>query len=89
VSVGENLALLIGVINYPPAPAFILTSILQGIREIRGLDQCMCLEKLWVVEGEVRAIRGLSALTRLKELYLYSNHITTMDNLSQLTNLEV
>lgn len=61
----------------------------QEIKEIGGLDQCVHLEKLWIIENEVREIKGLSKLHKLRELYLYSNRITQIKNLEELTNLEV
>ena len=53
------------------------------------MEQCVHLEKLWIVENELTEIKGLSGLHKLKELFLYSNHITRITNLETLTNLEV
>lgn len=61
----------------------------QEIQDISGLEQCVSLEKLWVVENNLRDIQGLATLTMLRELYLYSNHISRIENLGHLTNLEV
>ncbi len=61
----------------------------QEIKEIAPLDQCVNLERLWIVENEVKVIKGLSKLTKLRELYLYSNRISKMEGLQHLTNLEV
>lgn len=61
----------------------------QEIQDISGLEQCVSLEKLWVVENNLQDIQGLAALTKLRELYLYSNHISRIENLGHLTNLEV
>lgn len=62
---------------------------LQGIKEIACLENCVNLEKLWIVENEIKVIQGLDNLRNLKELYLYSNRIGRIENLGQLTNLEV
>lgn len=61
----------------------------QDIAELEGLDECVNLEKLSVVENRIRQIKGLDKLKNLKELYLYSNMITKIEGLQALSNLEV
>lgn len=45
----------------------------QGIPEIRGLDACAALERLWLCENHIASLAGLSRLGRLRELHVYSN----------------
>lgn len=43
----------------------------QEIKEIANLDECVNLEKLWIIENDVKQIKGLDKLRNLRELYLY------------------
>ncbi len=47
----------------------------QDLKEICNLEECVNLERLWVVENDITHIRGLGTLRNLRELFLYSNKI--------------
>ena len=61
----------------------------QNIQQIEGLESCLELKQLWLMENKISRIQGLDQLRGLRELYLYSNQLTTIDGLSKLTNLTV
>ena len=61
----------------------------QDVSEIACLEDCVRLERVFIVEGCLTRIQGLQTLRNLRELFLYSNRITHMEGLEQLTNLEV
>lgn len=61
----------------------------QDIKVIESLDECVYLEKLYLVENSITKIRGLENLTNLKELFLFSNRISKIENLERLTNIEI
>jgi hypothetical protein len=45
----------------------------KGITEVRGLEGCPALERLWLPENRIGCLAGLSHLTALRELYVYGN----------------
>lgn len=66
----------------------IVSSGIQNIQDIEGLDQLVNLEKL-TINSSLVTTAGLEKLVSLKELNLGRNRITTIAGLDSLANLEV
>jgi Leucine-rich repeat (LRR) protein len=66
-----------------------LALVFQGIKKIEGLQSCLELEQVWLLENKISRIQGLDHLTCLRELYLYSNQLTAIEGIAKLTTLTV
>uniref|UniRef100_A0A665WH06 Leucine rich repeat containing 9 n=1 Tax=Echeneis naucrates TaxID=173247 RepID=A0A665WH06_ECHNA len=66
-----------------------LTIVGQNVKCIEGLECCLLLRELWVVQCHLTGISGLHNCVQLQKLYLYDNHICEIKNLEFQINLEV
>lgn len=59
----------------------------KGIKNLKGIENAIHLEKLALWNNEIRDVSSLSGLKNLKELYLDKNNITDISPLKNLSNL--